>query len=125
MLPAKLSDIIVFSVMNIDGKQTDVRFAVCGGSMCYRPEKLHAEMAAYKNEVYSLGLCTYVIHPDTEFTRYVSQTSVKKYARSTYQVFLLHSGQKHLLSECLIQAFSLLLSPIYTIIIWLYQLLVQ
>ncbi|KFR02399.1 Neural-cadherin, partial [Opisthocomus hoazin] len=53
MLPAKLSDIIVFSVMNIDGKQTDVRFAVCGGSMCYRPEKLHAEMAAYKNEIQS------------------------------------------------------------------------
>uniref|UniRef100_A0A8C3JSM2 Neural-cadherin n=1 Tax=Calidris pygmaea TaxID=425635 RepID=A0A8C3JSM2_9CHAR len=41
MLPAKLSDIIVFSVMNIDGKQTDVRFAVHDGSAYYRPEKLH------------------------------------------------------------------------------------
>ncbi|NWI22251.1 CADN protein, partial [Sula dactylatra] len=53
MLPAKLSDIIVFSVMNVDGKQTDVRFAVCGGSAYYRPEKLHAEMAAFKNEIQS------------------------------------------------------------------------
>ncbi|XP_063190601.1 neural-cadherin-like isoform X3 [Chroicocephalus ridibundus] len=51
MLPAKLSDVIVFSVMNIDGKQTDVRFAVRGGSAYYRPEKLHAEMAAFKNEI--------------------------------------------------------------------------
>lgn len=56
MLPAKLSDIIVFSVMNVDGKQTDVRFAVHDGSAYYRPEKLHAEMAAFKNEVCSLGL---------------------------------------------------------------------
>ncbi|XP_074957551.1 neural-cadherin-like isoform X3 [Phalacrocorax aristotelis] len=53
MLPAKLSDIIVFSVMNTDGKQTDVRFAVRGGSVYYRPEKLHAEMAAFKNEIQS------------------------------------------------------------------------
>ncbi|XP_009464067.1 PREDICTED: neural-cadherin-like [Nipponia nippon] len=53
MLPAKLSDIIVFSVMNIDGKQTDIRFAVRGGSAYYRPEKLHAEMAAFKNEIQS------------------------------------------------------------------------
>ncbi|NXN44249.1 CADN protein, partial [Rhinoptilus africanus] len=53
MLPAKLNDIIVFSVMNIDGKQTDVRFAVRGGSAYYRPEKLHAEMAAFKNEIQS------------------------------------------------------------------------
>ncbi|NXC74003.1 CADN protein, partial [Anhinga anhinga] len=51
MLPAKLSDIIVFSVMNIDGKQTDVRFAVRGGLAYYRREKLHAEMAAFKNEI--------------------------------------------------------------------------
>ncbi|XP_014797646.1 PREDICTED: neural-cadherin-like [Calidris pugnax] len=53
MLSAKLSDIIVFSVMNIDGKQTDVRFAVHDGSAYYRPEKLHAEMAAFKNEIQS------------------------------------------------------------------------
>ncbi|KFP90660.1 Neural-cadherin, partial [Apaloderma vittatum] len=53
MLPAKLSDIIVFSVMNIDGNQTDVRFAVRGGSAYFRPEKLHAEMAAFKNEIQS------------------------------------------------------------------------
>ncbi|NXX74863.1 CADN protein, partial [Urocolius indicus] len=53
MLPAKLSDVIVFSVMNTDGKQTDVRFAVRGGLAYYRPEKLHAEMAAYKNEIQS------------------------------------------------------------------------
>uniref|UniRef100_A0A8C0FJM4 Neural-cadherin n=1 Tax=Bubo bubo TaxID=30461 RepID=A0A8C0FJM4_BUBBB len=46
MLPAKLSDIIVFSVMSIDGKHTDVRFAVHDGSTYYRPEKLHAEMAS-------------------------------------------------------------------------------
>ncbi|GAB0195567.1 neural-cadherin-like [Grus japonensis] len=53
MLPAKLSDIVVFSVMNIDGIQTDVRFAVRDGSAYYRPEKLHAEMAAFKNEIQS------------------------------------------------------------------------
>ncbi|XP_009892389.1 PREDICTED: neural-cadherin-like [Charadrius vociferus] len=53
MLPAKLSNIIVFGVMNIDGKQTDVRFAVRDGSAYYRPEKLHAEMAAFKNEIQS------------------------------------------------------------------------
>uniref|UniRef100_A0A803W497 Uncharacterized protein n=1 Tax=Ficedula albicollis TaxID=59894 RepID=A0A803W497_FICAL len=45
LLPAKLSDVIVFSVMSRDGKQTDVRFAVRAGSAYYRPEKLHAEMA--------------------------------------------------------------------------------
>ncbi|NXJ73147.1 CADN protein, partial [Trogon melanurus] len=53
MLTAKLNDIIVFSVMNIDGNQTDVRFAVRDGSAYYRPEKLHAEMAAFKNEIQS------------------------------------------------------------------------
>ncbi|KFV19902.1 Neural-cadherin, partial [Tauraco erythrolophus] len=53
MLPAKLSDIIVFSVMNIDGKKTDVRFAVHDGLVYYRPEKLHAVMAAFKNEIQS------------------------------------------------------------------------
>ncbi|XP_071612885.1 neural-cadherin-like isoform X2 [Heliangelus exortis] len=53
MLQAKLSDVLVFSVMNIDGKQTDVRFAVRDGSAYYRPEKLHAEMAAFKNEIQS------------------------------------------------------------------------
>ncbi|XP_009069496.1 PREDICTED: neural-cadherin-like, partial [Acanthisitta chloris] len=51
MLPARLSDIIVFSVMNTDGKQTDVRFAVRDGSAYYRPEKLHAELAAFKAEI--------------------------------------------------------------------------
>ncbi|XP_032557279.1 neural-cadherin-like isoform X2 [Chiroxiphia lanceolata] len=53
MLPAKLNDVIVFSVMNRGGKQTDVRFAVRGGSAYHRPEKLHAEMAAFKNEIQS------------------------------------------------------------------------
>lgn len=53
MLSVQLSDIIVFSLMNIDGKQADVRFAVLDGSAYYRPEKLHAEMAAFKNEVQS------------------------------------------------------------------------
>ncbi|NXD82407.1 CADN protein, partial [Halcyon senegalensis] len=53
MLPAELSDVIVFSVMNVDGKQTDVRFAVHDGSAYYRPEKLHAEMAAFKDEIHS------------------------------------------------------------------------
>lgn len=121
MLPAKLSDIIVFSVMNIDGKQTDIRFAVRDGLAYYRPEKLHAEMAAFKNEVYSLGLsCICVIHLNTEFARYISQTPVEEYARSTSKFFVLHSGQKHLSRKCLIQAFSLLFSPIHTIIIWLY-----
>lgn len=107
--------------MNIDGKQTDIRFAVCDGLAYYRPEKLHAEMAAFKNEVCSLGLsCICVIHLNTEFARYISQTPVEEYARSTGKFFVLHSGQKHLSSKCLIQAFSLLLSPIHTIIIWLY-----
>ncbi|NWH61172.1 CADN protein, partial [Geococcyx californianus] len=53
MLPADLDDVIVFSVMNVGGNQTDVRFAVRHGSAYYRPEKLHAEMAAFKNEVQS------------------------------------------------------------------------
>ncbi|NWH79854.1 CADN protein, partial [Piaya cayana] len=51
MLPAELSDISVFSVMNVGGKQTDVRFAARHGSGYYSPEKLHAEMAAFKTEV--------------------------------------------------------------------------
>uniref|UniRef100_H0ZFH7 Neural cadherin n=1 Tax=Taeniopygia guttata TaxID=59729 RepID=H0ZFH7_TAEGU len=51
LLPAKLSDVIVFSVMGRDGRQTDVRFAVRAGPAYYRPEKLHAEMAAFKTEV--------------------------------------------------------------------------
>ncbi|NWX98396.1 CADN protein, partial [Nothoprocta ornata] len=50
---AQLSDITVFSVLNTDGKQTDVRFTVTDGSAYYRPEKLHAEMAAFKNEIQS------------------------------------------------------------------------
>ncbi|KAM9509911.1 neural-cadherin-like [Guaruba guarouba] len=53
ILHTKSSDVMVFSVMNIDGKQTDVRFAVRDGSAYYRPEKLHAEMAAFKNEIQS------------------------------------------------------------------------
>ncbi|NXG56211.1 CADN protein, partial [Hemiprocne comata] len=53
MLPAKLCDIIVFSVMNINGKQTDVRFAVRDDLAYYRPEKLHAEISAFKNEIQS------------------------------------------------------------------------
>ncbi|NXA34968.1 CADN protein, partial [Eudromia elegans] len=50
---ARLSDITVFSVLNTGGKQTDVRFAVADGSAFYRPEKLHAEMAAFKYEIQS------------------------------------------------------------------------
>uniref|UniRef100_A0A672UN86 Neural-cadherin-like n=1 Tax=Strigops habroptila TaxID=2489341 RepID=A0A672UN86_STRHB len=46
MLFTKSSDVMVFSVMNIVGKQIDVRFAVRDGSAYYRPEKLHAEMAS-------------------------------------------------------------------------------
>ncbi|XP_042677339.1 LOW QUALITY PROTEIN: neural-cadherin-like [Centrocercus urophasianus] len=53
MLSVKFSDIVVFGLMNADGKQADVRFAVHDGSAYYRPEKLHAEMAAFKNEVQS------------------------------------------------------------------------
>lgn len=53
MLSVKFSDIIVFGLMNADGKQADVRFAVHDASAYYRPEKLHAEMAAFKNEVRS------------------------------------------------------------------------
>lgn len=68
ILLTKSSDVMVFSVMNIDGKQIDVRFAVHDGSAYYRPEKLHAEMAAFKNEVYSLGLlCVCLIHSDTGY----------------------------------------------------------
>lgn len=37
MLSVQLSDIIVFSLMNVDGKQADVRFAVLDGLACYRP----------------------------------------------------------------------------------------
>uniref|UniRef100_A0A8C6JXA2 Uncharacterized protein n=1 Tax=Melopsittacus undulatus TaxID=13146 RepID=A0A8C6JXA2_MELUD len=46
ILLTKSSDVVVFSVMNIDGKEIDVRFAVRDGSSYYRPEKLHAEMAS-------------------------------------------------------------------------------
>ncbi|XP_061324823.1 neural-cadherin-like [Pezoporus flaviventris] len=53
ILLTKSSDVMVFSVTNIDGKQIDVRFAVRDGSSYYRPEKLHAEMEAFKNEVQS------------------------------------------------------------------------
>ncbi|XP_068812246.1 neural-cadherin isoform X1 [Struthio camelus] len=49
----QLSDITVFSVLNIGGKQTDIRFSVTDGSAYYRPEKLHAEMAAFQNEIQS------------------------------------------------------------------------
>lgn len=78
MLSLQLSDIIVFSLMNIDGKQADVRFAVLDGSVYYRPEKLHAEMAAFKNEVCSLGLfCRLSIWVNDIDASYVSQTSHK------------------------------------------------
>ncbi|RMC09032.1 hypothetical protein DUI87_14036 [Hirundo rustica rustica] len=64
LLPARLSDVIVFNVMSRDGKQTDVRFAVHAGSAYYRPEKLHAEMAAFRTE------CSVVL------TRYRSEVTV-------------------------------------------------
>ncbi|XP_053127320.1 neural-cadherin-like [Hemicordylus capensis] len=44
-------DVIVFSVTNVDGKQTDVRFAVQNGSSYYRPEKLQGQIAAFKNKI--------------------------------------------------------------------------
>ncbi|CAM4543070.1 unnamed protein product [Lepidochelys kempii] len=47
------SDITIFSMMNVDGRQTNLRFAVCGGSSYYRPEKVHGEMAAFKNKIQS------------------------------------------------------------------------
>ncbi|XP_074824817.1 neural-cadherin-like [Natator depressus] len=47
------SDITIFSMMNVDGRQTNLRFAVRGGSSYYRPEKLHGEMAAFKNKIQS------------------------------------------------------------------------
>ncbi|XP_074864923.1 neural-cadherin-like [Carettochelys insculpta] len=50
---ARLSDITIFSVMNVDGRQTSLRFAVHGDSSYYRPEKLHGEMAAFKNKIQS------------------------------------------------------------------------
>ncbi|XP_062997498.1 neural-cadherin-like [Elgaria multicarinata webbii] len=46
-----LEDIIIFSVTNVDGRQTDVRFAVQNGSSYYRPEMLHGQMAAFKNKI--------------------------------------------------------------------------
>uniref|UniRef100_A0A8C3RIH1 Neural-cadherin n=1 Tax=Chelydra serpentina TaxID=8475 RepID=A0A8C3RIH1_CHESE len=45
------SDITIFSMMNVDGRQTNLRFAVRGGSSYYRPEKVHGEIAAFKNKV--------------------------------------------------------------------------
>ncbi|XP_065272866.1 neural-cadherin-like [Emys orbicularis] len=45
------SDITIFSMMNVDGRQTNLRFAVRGGFSYYRPEKLHGEMAAFKNKI--------------------------------------------------------------------------
>ncbi|XP_048672720.2 neural-cadherin-like [Caretta caretta] len=47
------SDITIFSMMNVDGRQTNLRFAVRGGSSYYRPEKVHGEMAAFKNKIQS------------------------------------------------------------------------
>ncbi|KAJ6666039.1 hypothetical protein lerEdw1_000943 [Lerista edwardsae] len=44
-------DVLVFSVMNVDEKQTDVRFAVQNGSSYFRPEKLQGQMAAFKNKI--------------------------------------------------------------------------
>lgn len=95
LLPARLSDVIVFSVMSRDGKHTDVRFAVHAGSGYYRPEKLHAEMAAFKTEVCSLG-------SPVEVTQTLSLQSVypKPQRKNTLhlqkRVLLLHSGQKDL-----------------------------
>lgn len=119
LLPAKLNDVIVFSVMNRDGKQTDVRFAVRAGPAYYRPEKLHAEMAAFKTEVCSLG-------SSVELTHTLSLQGVyptpqwKNILHLQIRVLLLHSKQKHLSNKCLIQAFSLLFNAIHTGIVWLY-----
>uniref|UniRef100_A0ABM5ETP5 Neural-cadherin-like n=1 Tax=Pogona vitticeps TaxID=103695 RepID=A0ABM5ETP5_9SAUR len=44
-------DVIIFSVLNVNGRQTDVRFAVQNGSSYYRPEKLHGQVAAFKNKI--------------------------------------------------------------------------
>lgn len=96
LLPARLSDVIVFSVMNRDGKQTDVRFAVHAGSGYYRPEKLHAEMAAFKTEVCSLGspvgltqtLSLQRVNPKPQWK--------KTYTASTGFIASLRTRQKHL-----------------------------
>ncbi|OXB67759.1 hypothetical protein ASZ78_010361 [Callipepla squamata] len=68
MLSVKFSDVIVFGLMNIDGKQADVRFAVHDGSAYYRPEKLHAEMAAFKNEDvrFTLDRCSTAVVSEIE-----------------------------------------------------------
>ncbi|XP_053257900.1 neural-cadherin-like [Podarcis raffonei] len=47
----RLEDIVVFSVTNIDGRQTDVRFVVQNGSSYYRPEKLLGQVAAFKSKI--------------------------------------------------------------------------
>lgn len=105
--------------MNRDGKQTDVRFAVRAGPAYYRPEKLHAEMAAFKTEVCSLG-------SSVELTQTLSLQGVyptpqwKNILHLQIRVLLLHSEQKHLSNKCLIQAFSLLFNAIHTGIVWLY-----
>ncbi|XP_025072404.1 neural-cadherin-like isoform X1 [Alligator sinensis] len=50
---AQPSDINIFSVMNIDRRRTDLRFAVRGSSSYYRPEKLHGDIAAFKSKIQS------------------------------------------------------------------------
>ncbi|XP_060644294.2 neural-cadherin-like [Anolis sagrei] len=44
-------DVAVFSVSDVDGRQTDLRFAVQNGSFYCRPEKLQGQMAAFKNKI--------------------------------------------------------------------------
>ncbi|KAJ7311916.1 hypothetical protein JRQ81_006236, partial [Phrynocephalus forsythii] len=61
-------DVIIFSVLNINGRQTDVRFAVQNGSSYYRPEKLHGQMAAFKNKI-QLALGVNVSQTDVDECR--------------------------------------------------------
>uniref|UniRef100_A0A8C8R7D8 Neural-cadherin n=1 Tax=Pelusios castaneus TaxID=367368 RepID=A0A8C8R7D8_9SAUR len=56
------SNITVFSMTNIDGRQTNLRFSVYGGSSYYKPEKLHGEMAAFKNKVSVAWLESLEVH---------------------------------------------------------------
>lgn len=51
ILSVSRDNVLVFSVMDVDRRQTDVRLAVHDGSSYYRPEKLHGQMAAFKNKV--------------------------------------------------------------------------
>ncbi|XP_077166172.1 neural-cadherin-like isoform X2 [Paroedura picta] len=51
ILSVPRDNVLVFSVMDVDGRWTDVRLAVQDGSSYYRPEKLHGQMAAFKNKI--------------------------------------------------------------------------